>query len=59
MVGPATNYKFKRMLPMHVFLDKIMDNTRAWLRIYEPEDEARRIQELKELKYQGVAKGQT
>lgn len=47
IVGPATNYKFKYMLPMTHFLQKINDNSRPWLRVYKPNTELKRIDELK------------
>jgi len=33
--GPATNFKYKEMMPLPLFLEKIAQNNRAWLRIYE------------------------
>lgn len=43
VVGPATNYFFRKMLPMHKFMEKVNDNNRAWLRIYETDKEKQRL----------------
>ena len=46
LVGPATNFKFRKMLPMYHFIDRVFGNNRAWLRIYEAEKEKIRVKEL-------------
>ena len=48
IIGPGTNYKFKKMVPIYQFLEQIMENNRSWLRIYEGDGEAKRIKEFKE-----------
>ena len=48
LVGPATNFKFRKMLPMYHFIERVFGNNRAWLRIYEAEKEILRLQELRE-----------
>ena len=35
------------MLPMTHFLQKISENSRPWLRVYKPNTELKRIDELK------------
>lgn len=48
VVGPSTNYKFKKMLPMTHFIEKIMGNSRSWLRVYEEAEEVERIEAYRE-----------
>ena len=48
VVGPATNFKFKKMAPMYQFIERILRNNRSWLRIYEADVEAQRKQEYKD-----------
>ena len=48
VVGPATNFKFKKMTPMYQFVERILGNNRSWLRIYEADVETQRKQEYKD-----------
>ena len=48
LVGPATNYRFRKMLPMYHFIERVFGNNRAWLRIYETKKEEVRVKELHE-----------
>ena len=48
VVGPATNFRFRKMLPMYHFIDRVYGNNNAWLRIFETEKEKVRLKELKE-----------
>lgn len=45
--GPATNYIFRKMIPMTAFLQQIELNKKAYMRIYEEEPEKIRLEELK------------
>ena len=40
VIGPATNYTFRRMLPMYRFLDLVRGNSRSWLRLFDEKSEA-------------------
>lgn len=37
--GPATNFKYKEMIPLPLFIEKIAENNRPWLRIYEENEQ--------------------
>lgn len=39
IVGPMTNYIFKKMQPMHQFLDLVLGNSKSYLRMYDTKGE--------------------
>jgi hypothetical protein len=41
--GPPTNFKFKKMVPMSIFIDLLMSNSMNWLRLYTEKEEENRI----------------
>lgn len=47
-MGPATNFKFRKMIPMYNFIDKIYGNNRAYLRVYNANKEIARKLERKQ-----------
>ena len=48
IVGTVTDFEFREMSPIQIFLEKVQDNNRSWLRIYEHMKEEERLYEIKE-----------
>lgn len=54
-MGPATNFLFRKMIPMYHFIDKVYANNRPWLRTYEAKQEAKREIERKQAYVEDVS----
>ena len=47
IVGPMTNFNFKKMIPIHQFIQLILGNSKSWLRMYDTESENKRLEDMK------------
>ena len=58
LVGPATNFEFRKMIPMYNFIDKVYGNNRAYLRVYNAQKEEKRKLERKQAWVEDVTENQ-